>query len=147
MRYERIKVAELFSYPEFPGLVDEYMAESGNLKLPKNPQIEIYQAIEDAGRLGVVAVFNGSHLVGFAVFILTVLPHYSTVTASVESIFITKKQRKGAAGLVLIEEMKRYAKDQGAQGVYIGCRVGSRLERLLEKLGKEKINSVFYEGL
>ena len=124
------------------------MSESGNPFLPQKPNVDYYRRAEEAGAFRVVGAFSGERLVGFGSFVLTVIPHYSTVTASVESVFLSKEFRLGAAGVRLINAVSHAAKDAGASGIYWGCRSGSRLETLFARVPRfTRMNTVFYEAL
>lgn len=148
LSFRPITVDEFFGSTEAEKLISEYMAESGNPFLPKQPNLTYYRAAEEAGAFKAVGAFSSDRIVGFGSFVLTVIPHYSTVTASVESIFLAKKFRAGAAGFRLINAVSQAAKDAGANGIYWGCRSGSRLEALFDRVPRfSRMNSVFYEEL
>ena len=146
--FRPVTVAEVFGAPDADMLISEYMAEAGNPFLPQKPNVDYYRRAEEAGAFRVVGAFSGERLVGFGSFVLTVIPHYSTVTASVESVFLSKEFRLGAAGVRLINAVSHAAKDAGASGIYWGCRSGSRLVTLFARVPRfTRMNSVFYVSL
>lgn len=146
--FKPVPVSEIFSCDGFDELVSEYMSESGNPFLPKNPDPDYYRQLEEKGGLSVIGVFSDNRLVGFGSFILTVVPHYSTVTASVESVFLSKPYRWGSNGLKLLDSIRNLAESKGAVGIYWGCRCGSRLEKLFERQSRfTRMNTVFYEAI
>lgn len=148
LTFRPVTVAEVFSAPDADMLISEYMAESGNPFLPQKPNVDYYRKAEESGAFKVIGAFSGERLVGFGSFVLTVIPHYSTVTASVESVFLSKDFRRGAAGFRLINAVSQSAKDAGASGIYWGCRSGSRLETLFARVPRfTRMNTVFYEAL
>lgn len=148
LTFRPVTVAEVFGAPDADMLISEYMAESGNPFLPQKPNVEYYRKAEESGAFRVIGAFSGERLVGFGSFVLTVIPHYSTVTASVESVFLSKDFRLGAAGVRLINAISQAAKDSGAAGIYWGCRHGSRLEALFVSVPRFTcMNTVFYEAL
>ena len=148
LTFRPVTVAEVFGAPNADSLISEYMAESGNPFLPQKPNLEYYRQAEESGAFKVIGAFSGERIVGFGAFVLIVIPHYSTVTASVESVFLSKDFRLGAAGLRLINAVSQAAKDAGASGIYWGCRSGSRLEALFERVPRfSRMNTVFYEAL
>lgn len=148
LTFRPVTVAEVFGAPDADELISEYMAESGNPFLPKKPNVEYYRKAEESGAFHVIGAFSSERLVGFGSFVLTVIPHYSTVTASVESVFLLKEFRLGAAGFRLINAISQAAKDAGASGIYWGCRHGSRLEALFVAVPRFTcMNTVFYEAL
>jgi len=91
LTFRPVTVAEVFGAPDADTLISEYMAESGNPFLPQKPNVEYYRKAEESGAFHVIGAFSGERLVGFGSFVLTVIPHYSTVTASVESVFLLKR--------------------------------------------------------
>lgn len=146
--FKNISVSEIFSLKGFDELTSEYMEESGNPFLPKNPDPDYYQKLEEKAGFLVIGVFDADRLVGFGSFVLTVVPHYSKITASVESVFLSKPYRRGSEGLRLLRAVSTLAKKQGASGIYWGCRSGSRLEGVFEKQKRfKRLNTVFYEAL
>lgn len=148
LTFRPITVTEFFAFPEAEELISEYMAESGNPYLPKKPNVEYYRKAEEAGAFFTVGAFCEDRLVGFGSFVLTVIPHYSTVTATCESIFLSKPFRFGIVGYRLMQVLAGVAKNAGAEGIYWGCRSGSRLEELFDRVPRfKRMNSVFYEEL
>lgn len=146
--FKPISVKEAFTSPNFAELATEYRNESGNPYLPQKPNREHYENLERSGALFGLGAFDNSELVGFGAFLLINLPHHSELLASFESLFLAKEYRKGTAGLRLIRALRDYAKEKGAVGVYYGCRAGSRLERLFDRLPNvERMDVVFYEAL
>lgn len=146
--FKPISVKEAFTSPNFEELATEYRNESGNPYLPQKPNREHYESLERSGVFHAIGAFDNSELVGFGAFLLINLPHHSELLASFESLFLAKEYRKGTAGLRLIRALRDHAKEKGAVGVYYGCRAGSRLERLFDRLPNvERMDVVFYEAL
>lgn len=135
MKIEPIPIKKLFEHPQFDEVVADYCNESGNPDLGSAmPTLEWYQRMEDAGLFQCCAAFDADRLVGIVTVVVTLYPHFGKLVGSVESIWLHKDYRKGVAGLRLINEAKRVAKDMGAVGVYFGARDGSRLARLYERI-------------
>lgn len=148
LTFRLVSVGEIFSLNGFDELTAEYMEESGNPFLPKNPDFDYYRTLEEKARLFVIGIFDGDRLVGFGSFVLTELPHHSIITAAADTIFLSKAYRRGSAGLRLLRNLSELAKSKGASGIYWGCRSGSRLEKVFEKLERfKRMNTVFYEAL
>lgn len=144
MEIRKITTDELFSRGEFRRLCLEYADESGNPELGRaNPRFEHYKALEAQGILSFIAAFEDDDMVGFAEVSVLKHPHFDRLIGSVGTLWLEKKARKGTAGLRLIRELMRVAKDKGAVGVYCSAPFGSRLERLYERLFR-RTDSIFW---
>lgn len=111
-----------------------------------NPHFETYTALESMGDLLITAAFDGDALVGFVAVTAMIFDHYSSRVADVDAIWLDESRRAGGVGLKLIREAKRSAHELGCVGCYFSAPVGSRLERLYEKLFK-KTDSIFWEKI
>src|SRR5690606_9497097 len=71
-------------------------------------------------------------LVGFIVLLTSMNPHYSVVLGAVESFFVAAAHRKSGAGVKLLREARRAAKDRGAVGLLVSAPFGAELSVLLK---------------
>ena len=72
------------------------------------------------------------------------LPHFKAqLLASTETLFLSKDARKGSAGVRVVSQMQKRAKELGATTLLIGTRSGTRGERLCEVMGFERQNTVW----
>lgn len=129
---------ELVALPEWDVLCAAYADESGNRDLgAARPKLDLYAAFERQGLLRcIVALDDGGALVGLLVMLLQDHPHYSQPVAHVDSIFLDKAHRRGAAGLRLVRRALDVAREEGARGCYFSAPEGSRLARLYGRLFK-----------
>ena len=107
-----------------------------------NPSPDEYIAAEKSGAFIPVGVFEGGRIVGGVNIMIHRIPHYQEVLASVESIFLAKEFRHGTAGLRLLREAEKVAREAGAQVLMVGTRCGSRFEELCRCL-YTPVNTVF----
>ena len=128
---------DLFKLPGWQELIDAYAAESGNADLGDAcPKASVYDSFDCAGLLRSIAVLDQGRVVGVLVMLLQDHPHFSKPVAHVDSIFLDKAHRRGAAGLRLVRRALDVARESGAAGCYFSAPEGSRLSRLFELLFK-----------
>ena len=141
-------IAELFSAPAMPALLDDYAAEAAIAGMPTPAaQMRLYQALESSGMLGVIGAFAGGELVGFINILVSELPHYSAKVGTSESFFVAPSHRSGGTGQRLLDAAEEHARNRGAVGLLVSAPHGGRLERALPLMGYRQSNSVFFRGL
>ena len=145
----QISVAEAFANKEFPALCREYAKESALAGLP-DPQekLSAYQALEASGSdvFSVFGAFLGDTLIGFVALLTPVLPHYGVAVAVAESLFVGSEYRKTGAGLMLIRQAEKRARERRSPGVLFSSPSGGRLAALLPRIGYRETNRVFLKG-
>lgn len=138
-------VADVENAPNVAGLLAEYAEESALDALGSaNPQWEIYRQMQALGAAQVLGAFQGETLVGFLVLLVSVVPHFGKPVASTESFFVAHVARKGGAGLKLLHEAEKMAREAGALGLFVSAPTGGRLAKLLPAIGYEHTNQVFF---
>lgn len=135
MEIKPITATELFTAPAFPAMVQAYAAESGTPELGQpRPVQQQYEALEFAGMWRCIGAFEGGCLVGFVSVLVTPHLHFGCNVASTECLWLDPSHRHGTAGLRLLREARRLAKDMGAKVLFVSAPHGSRLERLCQRL-------------
>jgi GNAT superfamily N-acetyltransferase len=144
-----VSMSELINDPMFDDLVEEYRIESSIEGMGHaNWNKEIYAQLDKVGIMHLFAAHGSAgNLVGFMVVLLTVVPHYGALTATTESLFVGSRYRDGGAGLLLIKEAERFAKDRGAIGLLLSAPHGGTLSKVAPRLGYRQTNDVFFKGL
>jgi predicted acetyltransferase len=95
-----------------------------------------------------ICAYVGTELVGFAIVLITIMPHYSAPVATMESFFVAARRRESGAGLALRRAVERISKAHGARGLLISAAVGSRLEKLLKKSRAfQESHHIFFKAL
>ncbi|NYT44593.1 GNAT family N-acetyltransferase [Alcaligenaceae bacterium] len=142
-------VADMEGAPNLAELFAEYAQESALEDLGEPiVQVETYRQMEAAGVLHMIGAFQGPHLVGFLVLIVSVVPHFGRLIASTESLFISKPARRGGAGMRLLQLAEEVATECGAVGLFVSAPVGSRLEGVMGgKKAYRNTNSLFFRSL
>lgn len=142
----RISVSEAFAHPTFPALCQEYAEESAIAGLPDpREKLSAYQALEASGSdvFCAYGAFLGDALIGFIVLLTPILPHYGTVVAVAESLFVSGAHRKTGAGMALIRRAEKRAKEVRSPGMLFSAPSGGRLSILLPRIGYRETNRVF----
>jgi GNAT superfamily N-acetyltransferase len=145
----RISAAEAFASPEFSTLCREYAEESAVAGLPDpREKLAAYQALEAAGSdaFCVYGAFLGGALIGFVALLTPVLPHYGIAVAVAESLFVGGAHRKTGAGLLLVRQAERRARELRSPGILFSAPSGGRLAVLLPRIGYRETNRVFLKG-
>lgn len=144
----RIPVAGIFEDPAWPALQAEYAAEcSIPLIGPINPQPQIYAAMETAGVLRAFGVFREGKMIGFATVFLPVLPHYGKRPATVESLFVTKGERRGGTFSRLRRAIKDNVRDVSEAILYSAPAGGAMETILMHDSSCVRTNVIFAETL
>lgn len=144
----RISYSEILGSPNAQALLDGYAAECAIEEIGEpSPQGEMYAKLESANVLQCFGAYAEGLLVGFASVLISVLPHYGQLTATVESIYVEPKMR-GLLGIPLMATIEAYATERGCQVILYSAPTGSRFEWLLASLQSyAQTNSVFCRRL
>lgn len=144
-----VRYTEILDAPNAQKLLQEYADECSIPEIgDPTPQVEQYALLEDAGVMHTFAAYEGEELVGFAAVLTSVLPHYSRKVATLESIFISPKHRKGTVGRTLMLVVEQFADVQGCSAVLYTAPTGSRFGKLLAHLpGYRNTNAVYCRSL
>jgi GNAT superfamily N-acetyltransferase len=143
----RVGCAEVMEHADFPELAAAYAEECRIAGLPMpDGKLEIYQMLEGGGCFQGLGAFLGERLIGFAVVIAAVTPHYGVQIAVTESLFVGKPYRKTGAGLALLRAAEDYARSVGSPGLLVSAPTGGVLARVLErKKGFRETNRAFFK--
>lgn len=141
-------VNEIAADPRFHDLMREYAAESAitGIELGE-PRIDIYQSLEAAGALTILASYDNDELSGFLCLLISILPHFNVKMATTESYFVAKDKRHTGAGLALLREAEKLAHEKDAAGILISAPIGGRLDKILESVDTyRETNRVFFRS-
>lgn len=140
-------VGELFSDTRCAELIDEYAAECGIALVGKPaPRRDIYENLEASGLGQCFAAYEQGELVGFAMLVTSVVPHYGLACATPESIFVKRGSHSGTA---LMRALEEYAMERGCRAIFYTAPANSRMARLLFLCADEyrNTNHVFAKRL
>lgn len=139
---------ELKNDPRLYILAVEYEKEKANPELgAARWDVKTYEKLVKEGKYLPIGVYDEDKLVGYGGVLISVLPHYNKLVATIESIFLKKEYRKGRTGTKMVEELEKLASKAGAQGVYFTTGVGDKLSKLAPLIGYRPANEVFFKAL
>ena len=135
----KCKAAEIFGDPASEALLEEYAEECAIALVGKPaPRLDMYEGMERSGFGQCFAVRQDGKLVGFAMVLICVVPHYDLCLANVESLFVARGAQGGRA---LMSTLNEYAKESGCTSIFYTAPVGSRLARLLFLCADDYVNT------
>lgn len=139
MQIRQVPASVIFDSPSFLKSSIDYATESGNPCFGEaNPQIDKYLVLEDMDRMKASAAFEDDVIVGFVAVIVSPHLHYGTEIATIDTLWLDQSHRKGSAGLRLIREAQRLAKEEfGVDNLLCSAPAGSRLSTLLAKIARK----------
>ncbi len=143
-------IAEVLTNTE---LLKEYIDEAAlnefettaNILPNLNPNADMYIHMENVGVLHTMGAFIDDLLVGFITILSPVMPHYSSVLAIMESFFVSKEFRSSGAGLKLLYEAEKHARDRCSPGLLISAPLGKTLEGILPRCGYKEVYTTFFK--
>ena len=134
--------------PAFDGLVAEYAEECKMRGMPEPEWArEVYAGMEQMGIVQCLVLRDTEYkMVGFSVLFCTVVPHYSKLVVTTESLFVTREYRKGGGGMKLLKAIEGHAKNIGAVGLLLSAPEGGSLAAVAPKIGYTHASNVFFKG-
>jgi GNAT superfamily N-acetyltransferase len=143
----RCGIDTLWSDARFACVASAYADEGAYSGMPTpQPSRDAYRSMEQRGFLAVMRVDRDGALVGFATLVLTVSPHYGVPIAVIESVFVMPEHR-GAAGARLVRAIIETARTSGAHTILATAPIGSRLGRMLAKIGFAPTSTTYQRRL
>jgi len=146
---KQIDYRDLNNISEFKNIVEEYTAESAvEEMLPIKTDVDLYIKLNELKKMITLAAYDDDVLIGYANFLLSPNLHYSKLTAVTESFFIKEDYRKTGAGMALLKEMEKLAKENGAVAFMVTAPSDSKLSVVMEKnKAYKETNKVFFKSL
>ena len=131
--YKQVSAVDIINEKE---LLNEYSISSKSSLMPTHiPDKDMYIELEKKGLLKSFAVYNENKMIGFITCIMTVMPHYSEMCATIESLFVSKEHRKFGTAKRLLGIAEQEAKDNECVAMFMSAPIGGRLELATKGLG------------
>ena len=109
-----------------------------------NPNVDTYCLLEDKGALLSLGAFDGDEIVGYSVNIMAHNLHYSDLMmCQSDVLYVREDKRQGPAGLKLMRETERLAKERGAQMMLWHAKPDTNLDQILPRMGY-RVQDVVY---
>lgn len=122
---------EILGDANFAALMAEYADECSIPEIgAPAPDREAYDMLERSGYMQCFGAYDGN-LVGFAVVLTAVVPHYSQRIATVESVFVAKGHRASGIGAALLRKIERHARAKQCRALMFSAPVGSDFHKCL----------------
>lgn len=129
--------SELFTDPAFELMAAAYASESGTAEYGQaDVAKDAYYTLEKYGDASLLVVESCDCIVGFAVVLHSYHMHFSKHVAILETLYIDPAFRRGALGIKLIKAAQQLAKRKGFDLMTASAPVGSRLNKLYERMGR-----------
>ena len=130
--------------PIFERHWQEFQGGSG---VPFDPNIEMYNTLQDAGFLLYVTVRDAGELVGYWLGMLVYSLHSKNqLVCNCDSMYLMPECRNGT-GKRMLKKVEELARDAGAVRFVVGTCVRFPLDRWLERLGFKAEDHVFLKEL
>lgn len=95
-------------------------------KVPLDPQWDVYDSYEQAGRLVYIALRDAGELIGYVICMVAPGLHYKTcLTATMDILFVNPEKRDKAAkgALMLVDAMEKELRRRGVQRWFMGTKL------------------------
>ena len=144
MEVKQVTLSELIETPGFLDLVQMYEQESRHPSLPPcNPDWQQYTNLENLNAGHFFTATHKGELVGFAVLVISPVPHYSALFGVLESLYVHKDKRSTGAGLKLIRAAEKAAKAKKCLAMGISAPVNGVLAAVLNST-KYTLSNLMY---
>lgn len=133
------------------GIVFQHWEEIARNKhiMVLNPDIERYQAIEDAGALLALFAYDGDEIIGYSVTVVSAHLHYINLGMAQNDVLYLLPRYRGASGvgIRLIRETERVARTLGADLMVWHAKDKSSLADILPRMGYQVQDILFSKEL
>ena len=146
--FQRERAQDLWAEIE-PLLVEHYNEIATFKDIPLAPDKAQYNAADDAGKLRLYTARKAGELVGYAAFLVTQNPHYTTSKQALQDvIFVSAEHRRGRLGLQLLLYAEQELTADNVDVVYHHVKIKHpALGKLLEHLGYEATETMYSKRL
>lgn len=128
-------------------LIKRHYDEIAHFKdIPLEPDVELYQQLEDTGLTRVFTVRKSNALIGYSLFFVRPNPHYRSSIQAVQDVIFIDKQHRGI-GRKFIAWCDERLKYEGVQVAYHHVKNNHNFGPMLERDGYELIDLVYGKRL
>lgn len=112
------------------------------------PNVDAYERLESCGALFALGAFDGEQLVGYSATMVQQHLHYKDLRYAVNDVlFVAKSHRSGRAGIRLMQETERIAKERGAQLMLWHAKPETALGAILPRMGYAVQDIIYSKAL
>ena len=132
---------------ELKPLFDEHFEESEHFKdIELSPNFESYLQLEASGMLRVFTVRVDGELICYSVLFVMPSYHYKNSIQATHDILFVKKEHRGL-GRSFIQFCDDELRNEGVQVVYQSVKLKANYGPLLQRIGYEPVDLVYYRRL
>lgn len=141
LSFHRESWGRYYDDPERLGLWTQHYTEftpAHERRLPMEPDVSQYSALEKIGALEVMTVRKEGKMVGYCLVVFRRHLHYSSLCAFEDSYFLSKSERKGLAGYRFLRYVIQVCRSRGAKRLFFMTKTLPgipNIRPLLERLG------------
>jgi hypothetical protein len=130
-------------------LLDLHYEEISLIKeFPLKPQWDIYEKMDEAGKVKVILCKEEDEIIGYIVFFISNHLHYADCLIAQEDIYFLKKEyRTGRVGLKMFKFAEEYLKSINVDMVKYSTKVHADKSSLFEYLKYQNTEKVFTKML
>ena len=130
-------------------LLDLHYEEISLIKeFPLKPQWDIYEKMDEAGKVKVILCKEEDEIIGYIVFFISNHLHYADCLIAQEDIYFLKKEyRTGRVGLKMFKFAEEYLKSINVDMVKYSTKVHADKSSLFEYLEYKNTEKVFTKML
>lgn len=136
-------------WPEIMPLLQTHWREIAHYQdIPLDPDVDQYNAADDAGMLRCFTARVDGVLVGYAIYFVRSNMHYRSSKQAVQDVlFLLPEYRKSRIGIELIKHCDEQLRGEGVQAVYQHVKQSHNFGPLLERLGYELVDLIYARRL
>jgi len=117
-------------------------------KVPLNPDVDTFRALEDAGLLLIVTARDGEKMVGYHVSIVRPHLHYKhSLSAYADMYFIHPDYRQGMTGVRLFKYLEEQLRKKGVERVFQSTKLHKDVGKLFERLGYKETERLYVKWI
>lgn len=113
-------------------------------KMPLDPRFDLYLARDAVGEVCFVTLRENGDLIGYWISFIAPGLHYgSTLTATMDILYVVPEHRGSAGGFMLADTVKSELKRRGVKVWWAGSKNHKEIAWFLARLGMEKAEEYF----
>lgn len=144
----RVAIKDVLDDPAFPELLAMFERAVAVEGLPTSKwRRDIYELLEDSGRILSLAAYMDGELIGFLGLMVSMLPQYGEEVAVIDTVFVRPEHRGTGAGLQLVHEAEAWARETGAVAVMLSTPVDGVLGRIVQRWGYQQTRHTYMKLL
>jgi N-acetylglutamate synthase-like GNAT family acetyltransferase len=118
------------------------------VKVPLNPDVDTFWALEKSGLLLIVTARDGEKMVGYHVCIVRPHLHYKhSLTAYADMYFVHPDYRQGMTGVRMFKFLEAELRARGVERIYQGTKIHKDMGRLFERLGYKETERLYVKWI